>query len=117
MKPAPAVIDYQPSWYEAVALFESGKWWETHEVLEHVWIGQRGVHRRFLGGVILLAAALHKIRKQGDPIAARRLYARALTHLAWVPDEFNRVNLRQLETDVHAALQDGHSMPRIPMIA
>ncbi|GAB5602809.1 DUF309 domain-containing protein [Thermus sp. FJN-A] len=37
-----------------------GRYFEAHEVLEGAWLGARGERRRFLQGLILLAAALHQ---------------------------------------------------------
>lgn len=102
------------AWHEGVRLFEAGQYYDCHEVLEHEWLHMEGVHKHFLGGVILLAAALHKHRRQNKPRAARRLFARAMIHLAWVPDLFHHVYVRELEHRCLQALRDPSFHPKMP---
>lgn len=103
-----------PAWLKAVALFESGRFWDAHEALEDAWRVSSGVEKHFLGGVILLAAALHKARALHSARGGRRNYAKALKHLALVPDRYLDVDVREFEARVHAALRDGSSAVRVP---
>ena len=103
-------------WLEGVKLFNSGHYWETHEVLETIWLPQTGSQRHFLAGVILLASALHQSRVRESPCPARRLYARGLRHLAWLPDIFQGVDVRTLEQVVLDALNDDRLIPSIPLV-
>lgn len=96
----------------AVDLLEAGEFWEAHEALEGSWLTADGIDREFLGGMILLAAALHKARVQDSRRGARRNYAKALRHLALVPDEYRGVEVRELEARVHRALRD----PAMPVL-
>jgi len=41
-------------------LFQKGRYFEAHEVLEEAWREAEGEEKRFLQGLILLAAALHQ---------------------------------------------------------
>jgi len=117
--PEPAQRDAPPSedsyWTTAVVLFETGEFWEAHEALEAAWATAEGVEREFLGGAILLAAALHKARVQHSPRGARRNYAKALRHLALVPDEHRGVEVREFEARVHRALRDPSQPVRVPL--
>lgn len=99
---------------EAVALIEAGDFWDAHELLEKSWLSATGLEREFLGGVILLAAALHKARVQASPRGARRNFAKALRHLALVPDDHAGVEVRELEARVHLALRDPSLTVRVP---
>lgn len=103
-------------WTEAVTLFETGEFWEAHEALEDAWAKADGVDREFLGGMILLAAALHKARVQNSPRGALRNYAKALRHLALVPDEHLGVEVREFEARVHHALRDPSLAIKVPTI-
>jgi len=47
---------------EAWRLFQEGEYFEAHEVLEEAWRQAEGEERRFLQGLILLAAALHQAK-------------------------------------------------------
>lgn len=100
-------------WQEGVRLFETGEYWEAHEALEPLWLAADGLDKHFYSGVILLAAALHKARHMASPRGGRRNYAKALTHLALVPDSYRGVRVRSLEASVHAALQDDTLYPNV----
>lgn len=104
------------AWTEGVKLFDAGEYWEAHEALEPPWLSAEGLDKRFYAGVILLAAALHKAHSMGNARGGRRNYAKALAHLALLPDVYGGVAVRQLEADVHAALQDPALRPQIPLV-
>ena len=108
---------YGPEWDEGVRLFEAGDYWECHEALEPPWLASDGLDKHFLGGLILLAAALHKARAMGSARGGRRNYAKALAHLAHVPDSFAGVRVRELEARVHRALVDPTLEPTVPLAA
>lgn len=95
-------------------LFEAGEYWECHEALEPAWLAAHGTEKSFLGGMILLAAALHKARGMGSARGGRRNYAKALAKLALVDDTFRGVDVRELEARVHHALRVGGVRPKIP---
>jgi len=105
----------EASWRHAVALFEDGAYWDAHEALEGSWALSSGVEKHFLGGMILLAAALHKARALHSARGGRRNYAKALKHLALVPDRYYGIDVRELEARVHGALRDAASRPLSPL--
>ncbi|WP_243032385.1 DUF309 domain-containing protein [Thermus altitudinis] len=49
-----------PLWEAVRSLWEAGRYFEAHEVLEGAWREAQGEEKRFLQGLILLAAALHQ---------------------------------------------------------
>lgn len=104
------------AWNEGRRLFDTGAYWDCHEALEPAWLGADGTERRFLAGAILLAAALHKAREMGSPRGGRRNYAKALRHLAVVPDRWAGVEVRELEARVHRALRDPGYAPNVPIV-
>lgn len=106
--------EWRNAWRAGVQLFDDGRYWDSHEVLEPAWLGASGVEKRFLGGVILLAAALHKARYMGSLRGGRRNYAKALAKLAPVGDRFWGVDVRELEARVHGALRWPDLRPTIP---
>jgi len=101
-------------WAEGVRLFEAGDYWDAHEALEPLWLKATDLDKHFYGGIILLAAALHKARDMGSKRGGRRNYAKALTHLALVPDSYRGVLVRELEARVHSALRDPALLPKLP---
>jgi len=104
------------AWTEGVRLFNAGEYWEAHEALEPPWLASEGPDKRFYAGVILLAAALHKAHVMQNARGGRRNYAKALAHLALLPDLYHGVEVRRLEAVVHAALQDAALRPQIPFV-
>ena len=98
-------------WVEGVSLFNRGAYWTCHEVLEPLWLSSSKLDRHFYQGIILLAAALHKARTMGSIRGGRRNYAKALAHLALVPDSYHGVNVRELEARCHVALREASYAP------
>jgi uncharacterized protein len=115
----PAFLCYglaMDAWQHGVKLFNAGEFWECHEALEPPWMNAAGLEKEFYAGVILLAAALHKARKMESSRGGRRNYAKALVHLAVVPDVFHGVDVRELEATVHDALRHPYKEPKIPLL-
>ena len=108
-------LETSSAWTEGVRLFDAGEYWEAHEALEPLWMVSEGLEKRLCAGVILLAAALHKARKMENPRGGRRNYAKALAHLALLPDQYEGIKVRRLEAEVHAALQDASLFPQLPV--
>jgi predicted metal-dependent hydrolase len=72
-------------------LFDAGAFFEAHEAWEDRWrITTDETERRFLQGLIQVAAALHKLLVMGSPEAASRLFARALAKLDACPADLTR---------------------------
>jgi predicted metal-dependent hydrolase len=107
----------QQAWRHGASLFDGGEFWECHEALEPAWLLSSGLEKRFLGGVILLAAALHKARRMGSARGGRRNYAKALAKLALVGDRFYGIDVRELEARVHEALREPTNRPAMPFLA
>lgn len=69
--------------------FDDGAFFDAHEAWEGRWrVATDEVERRFLQGLIQVAAALHKLLVMGGPAAAAsRLFARALAKLDACPND------------------------------
>ena len=102
------------AWETAIDLFNRAEYWDCHEALEPVWMAAEGLNKSFYSGVILLAAALHKARAMRNARGGRRNYAKALKHLALIPDQFHQTDVRELEALVHKALRDSSFQPQFP---
>src|SRR5947199_9382873 len=72
---------------EGIKLFNSGEFFEAHEVLEDVWCAAPAAEKRFLQGLIQVAVALHHHSKE-NRVGARSLLARARRNLSGYPDAF-----------------------------
>ena len=76
---------YDPLYLEYFTLFHNGKYFESHEVLEKLWLRDRSESRDFYKGLIQLAAALHHL-KQGNVNGAEYLRSSAMGYLkAYAP--------------------------------
>ena len=74
-------------------LFDRGAFFDAHEAWEEQWrIEPDKSERRFLQGLIQVAAALHKLLVMGSPEAAARLFARALAKLDGCRADVTREN-------------------------
>lgn len=65
-------------------LFDAGRYFECHELLEEAWTRATGAEKAFLQGVIQAAAAYHKLGQGGRP-GYEYLLGRARTNLAKAP--------------------------------
>jgi predicted metal-dependent hydrolase len=63
-------------------LFDRGAFFEAHEAWEERWLVETdAITRRFLQGLIQIAAGLHKLVVVGDRASASRLLAKGLAKL------------------------------------
>jgi predicted metal-dependent hydrolase len=111
------VLD-QAGFQDGIALFNCGKFYEAHEVLEDVWRAAPAVEKPFLQGLIQIAVALHHY-SQGNQAGAKSLLARGERNLAGYPEEYAGVGLRQLRLQItgwREALEGGVPAPELPKI-
>jgi predicted metal-dependent hydrolase len=98
---------------DGIALFNCGKFYEAHEVLEDVWRAAPAAEKSFLQGLIQIAVALHHY-SQGNQAGAKSLLARGERNLAGYPEEYAGVGLRQLRLQIagwRKALEAGAPAP------
>lgn len=96
-----------PAELEAAArLFDAGRYFECHELLEEVWRRSEGAEKLFLQGLIQAAAAYHK-RAQGGLAGYGYLLGRARENLAKAPPE-------RREWAERFVLELGKERPRMP---
>ena len=95
--------DYEPEYVEGLRLFNEGRYWESHDVLEQLWrrLDKDHPHKKFYQAIILLAAAfLHRDRarenKRRSAPPALRCYRSCLTKLEGLPNEFLGLDLEDL---------------------
>jgi predicted metal-dependent hydrolase len=77
--------------HEAIAKgvdqFNSHDFWHAHESWETLWLASRDPEKRFLQGLIQLAAAYHHVQR-GTFSGAVRLFDAAQVKLAAFPDDY-----------------------------
>jgi uncharacterized protein len=91
-----------PLWQKGLEEFRAGRFFEAHEEWERLWKGASGPDRRFLQGLIQLAAALvHADRGRTAP--AVRLLRLAREKLDPFPDGHAGLALGRLREAIDAA--------------
>ena len=90
-----------PAFVYALDLFNAQYWWETHEVLELIWIetGKTTNSALFIQGIIQVAAALVK-NKQGNLAAALRLSDKGFKKIESHCDQNPDINIQSFKTAV-----------------
>jgi predicted metal-dependent hydrolase len=70
-----------------VALFNSAEFWKAHEAWEEIWLQSTSDEKRFLQGLIQLAAAYHHVTR-GTYSGAVRLFESSLQKLEAFPEGY-----------------------------
>jgi predicted metal-dependent hydrolase len=74
-------------------LYAAGRFFEAHEAWEEAWREESGATRRLLHGLILVAAAYHKMAVQRQALGMSRLLDKGLAELQPLPDGFAGLRL------------------------
>lgn len=82
----------------AIRQFNSGLWYECHETLEELWIGEQGEVRDFFQGVLQAAVALHHWRN-GNHSGAITLLSGGVKLLSKVSEVCMWVDVARLISD------------------
>lgn len=82
----------------AIRQFNAGQWYECHETLEDLWIGEEGEARDFFQGVLQIAVALHH-RRNGNFGGAISLLTGGVKLLSKVSDVCMWVDVARLIAD------------------
>ena len=108
----------EPRWREGARRFNTGAFFESHDVWESLWHAVGGPERELLQGLIQLAAAYHH-RRRGNTTGAQRLYATGRARVApWAPRHAG-MRLDALLADVDRAFAPAPGAPlppRTPLI-
>lgn len=78
-------------------LYAAGRFFEAHEAWEEAWREEAGATRRLLHGLILVAAAYHKMAIQRQAAGMTRLLEKALDELQPLPDGFAALRLTRFK--------------------
>jgi predicted metal-dependent hydrolase len=82
-----------------IGLFNSGHFFEAHEVLEEIWRAAPEGEKKFWQGLTQIAVAFHH-RSTGNAIGARSLLNRAIRNLSPYPDIYCGIQLRPLKVSL-----------------
>jgi predicted metal-dependent hydrolase len=82
-----------------ILLFNSGAFFDAHEVWEDVWREADGLKKKFLQGLIQVAVAFHHY-SNGNVAGARSLLERGCKNLAECPEELAGISVTALLVDL-----------------
>ena len=95
----------ETAFQHGIELFNSGKFFEAHEVLEDVWNSvprdrPSGRHlRQHVQGMVQLAVAFHH-QSKGNHVGARSVLERAMRNLNGADSSFPRLDLDRLRAEL-----------------
>src|SRR5260370_13129239 len=108
-----------------IALFNSGRFYDAHEVLEDAWRENSGPEKLFLQGLIQVAVGLHHL-STGNDVGALSLLARAERNLSQYPEVYCGIELerfRDAVSDFRVSItrdpgvtSQAHTRPVLPRI-
>jgi len=94
----------QVTFARGIELFNSGEFFECHEVLEELWRPEHGHRRLFLQGVIHLAVGFYH-HQQANRLGAERQLRKGLKKLAGYLPEYDGIDAVRLYLDCIACLE------------
>jgi uncharacterized protein len=107
--PCPSAADCEGELHsyaiKGLLLFNQGEYWKAHEALEEAWREEKGEIRHLYRGILQVGVAyLHIKRANYD--GAIKLYHRSKYWLDPFPKVCRGVAVRQLQTDLEAAVAE-----------
>jgi uncharacterized protein len=99
--PNPEAPLLSPEFVHALSLFNRRYYWETHEVLEEVWLEETGPLKLFIQALIQASAAFYHVLN-GNPTGVIKLSEAALQKFASYPENYHGISFSK----VLSALKD-----------
>ena len=84
---------------QGINFFNSGRYFEAHEVWEGMWREEQGPLRLFLQGLIQAAVGLHHLSRN-NPVGAQSQLAKSLAKLSQYPAETERIDVVRLRREL-----------------
>jgi len=89
------VVAREHEYLRGIALFNQGKFFDAHEVLEDVWRVAPHEEKKNWQGLVQVAVALHHY-STGNYVGMRSVLVRAMKNLAGHPPTFHGIRVPQL---------------------
>ena len=99
-------VDANEEIQNGIKLFNSERYWESHEALEYAWRRASGAEKEVLQGVILLAAALVHLQKDERKVALS-VMQRAYDKLSGKDPKYFGIDIENLLDEVARMLSKG----------
>ncbi len=92
---SPSADEEARHFHEGISLFNSGQWFEAHEVWEDIWHMAEGTRRRFYQGLIQYTVTIEHIRR-GNPRGVRAVYQTCIEKFVGLGDVYMGVRVAYL---------------------
>lgn len=112
------MTSHKVEYLHGIALFNEGKFFDAHEVLEDVWRAASQEEKKIWQGLVQVAVALHHY-STGNRVGMRSVLVRAMKNLAKHPQDFHDIQIPQLLKSLAQWLEafDHHQpLPSLPRI-
>jgi len=97
--------------HEGIELFNSGRWFDAHEVWEDIWHIATGARKRFYQGLIQCAVTLEHVRR-GNPRGVRSVWETCLTKFEGLDGCYMGVEVTTLLSDLQHVLNPILDLPK-----
>ena len=89
---------------EGVERFNRGEFWLAHESWEQIWLAAEGEQRRFLQGLIQIAAVYYHLER-GNQRGAKRLLAAAMEKLEGLDPSMSGIAIGEIRNNARVLLE------------
>jgi predicted metal-dependent hydrolase len=112
------VTSHKLEYLRGIALFNEGKFFDAHEVLEDVWRAASHEEKKIWQGLVQVAVALHH-HSTGNYVGMRSVLLRAMKNLAGHPKNFHDIQIPHLLESLAQwleAFDNSQPLPSLPRI-
>jgi uncharacterized protein len=112
------VTTNEHDYVHGIALFNRGKFFDAHEVLEDVWRSAPKEEKKIWQGLVQVAVALHHY-STGNRVGMRSVLVRAMNNLGAHPRDFHGVHIARLLKSLARwldAFDNDRPLPSLPRI-
>ena len=109
-------IDERRVFFEGLALFNAGDWFEAHDVWEDVWNLASGDRKSFYQGLIMCAYVMEHVRR-GNPRGVKTSYASLAFKFKDLPRVYRGIDVMGLQEEVLGYIKPVLGLPRGRFVA
>lgn len=96
--------------HEGLRLYNTGEWFEAHEVWEDVWRAASGRKKQFYQGLIQTAVTVEHVRR-GNPRGARSVHASCMTKFEGMSGVYMGIDVDRLRDGLNAFMAPVLALP------
>lgn len=103
-------LDEAGLFYEGLAMFNDGEWFDAHETWEDIWHMASGERKRFYQGLIQCAVTLEHVRR-GNPRGVLTVMESAVSKFVGLPGIYRGVDIAALLAAMQHFIEPVRRMP------